>query len=278
MTPEITFNRGAISAGECVGQGWEAIKPNYWIFFVMVLIFIVGSAALSCIPFVGGLGFQIAVAPALTVGIYQALFRQMRNEPVDIGMMFRGFEKFRVVVIVGLIQSIPTIIWTVLSLVLNVGSTILQSIDPKLGKGYSSNLAAGNDAAPVIAGGILIVVFIGLIIGLIFAIAWGITFLFAYPILAEHDVSAIDAIKLSAAAGWGNAGGLIVLFIVQFLLALVGVLALCVGVFFVVPVIYASTAVAYRMVFPPQAKADPFNYNPPDPATYRDWGPGGMAA
>src|SRR3954454_11941590 len=119
MTPEIQFNRGAIDAGSCISGGWELIKSNYWVFFLMTLIFVGCSIALSCIPFVGGISFQIFLAPAITVGIYYSLFRQMRGETVDVGMMFRGFDKFGVVIIVGLIQSIPTIIWTVLNLALN---------------------------------------------------------------------------------------------------------------------------------------------------------------
>ena len=128
----------------------------------------------------------------------------------------------------------------------------------------------------MIAGGIVIVIVLVALVAIVFSIAWGVTFQFALPIVIEHDITAIEAIKLSASAGWSNLGGLILLFILQFLLVLVGVIALCFGVLFVLPIIFAATALAYRMVFPPGE--DTLNYNPPDPSAYRDLGSSGMAA
>ena len=65
------------------------------------------------------------------------------------------------------------------------------------------------------------------------------------------------------------------LFIFEFLLALAGVLALCIGIFFVIPIIYAANAFAYRQVFP--WVRDNFNMAPPPPTAYGDFG-SGMAA
>ena len=82
----------------------------------------------------------------------------------------------------------------------------------------------------------------------------------------EHDIGAIDAIKLSVRAATSNIGGLILLFILEFLVALVGLLALCIGIFFVIPIIYAANAFAYRQVFP--LIEQNFNMNPPPPGAY----------
>ena len=266
----IEFQRGAIDAGGCVSGGWELIKPNYWMYFGMTTLFALASLVLSCIPFVPIL-FQIFVAPPITIGIFYVLFREMQGEMVDFGMMFKGFDKFVPAMVIGLINAIPQIILVILNLALNIGSIVVQMIQ-QAGRGSRSNFAAQSDAAPVIAGGVIIIIVVVAIVFLLFSIAWGITFFFAMPILAEHNVSAIDAIKLSASAGWSNIGGIIVLVIFEVLIVLMGALALCVGIFFVLPIIYAANAFAYRQVFPWIEQR--FNMAPPPPTAYGDFGSG----
>ena len=262
----IQFQRGAIDAGACISGGWELIKANYWMFFGMTTLLVVGSIVISCIPLVGGILYQIVLAPPLTVGIYYALFREMDREPTDFGMMFKGFERMGTAVIVGLIQSIPGIIWTIFSFAMNIGSSIIQIIQQQSGRRYGMDFASPNDAAPLVAGGMLAIIIVAAIAMMIFSVAWGITFFFAYPIIAEHDASPMDVIKTSLSSGWGNLGGIIVLFIFEFLICLAGVIALCVGILFVLPVVFAANAIAFRQVFP-NIRRD-MNFNPPPPNAY----------
>ncbi len=56
--------------------------------------------------------------------------------------------------------------------------------------------------------------------------------------------------KTSAKAVWGNMGGVVGLIMVNIVLTLIGQLALCVGIYFVIPIILAGNVVAYRKVFP----------------------------
>jgi uncharacterized membrane protein len=82
-------------------------------------------------------------------------------------------------------------------------------------------------------------------------------------------MSPIEALKLSARAGWSNVGGIIVLAILGFLVALVGVLALCIGVLFVMPIIIVAWAFAYRQVFPDSGPSPAYRYEPPSPDAYQ---------
>ena len=267
----IQYVPGAIDAGGCVSNGWELIKRNYWMYFGITSLVAVVSLVLSCIPFVPIL-FQVFVMPPITVGIFLVLFKEMRGEPVEFGMFFKGFDKFVPALVIGVINSIPSIIFLILNFALRLGGIFAQILQGAAGKRsgssffQSQNLVQSNDAAPLIAGGIIIVIVIVFIIFFLFSIAWGITFHFALPILAENDIGAIDAIKLGARAGWSNIGGLIVLFILEGLVVLLGFLAICVGIFFVLPVIFAANAFAYRQVFPWIDRN--FNMNPPPPGAY----------
>ncbi len=101
MEANIPFNGGAIRAGECISDGWNLIKDNYWMFLGIVLL---GGVIAGCIP-CASLFF---IGP-IAVGIYFCLFTQMRGQPVEFGMMFKGFEKFVPAMVIGLIEAIPGI-------------------------------------------------------------------------------------------------------------------------------------------------------------------------
>ncbi len=237
MTP-IQFNRSAIDAGECVSNGWNLIKPNYWMYFGISFVAILLISCVPCLNF-------LLMGP-VSVGVYYVMLRGMRSEPVDFGMMFKGFEKFVPAMVVGLIQGLPGIIWTIFDYGINIASLLTDGLD----KGGSGNFYQEWVFDNPIMAGLTIAYIFGAVLFAIVSVVWGLTLVFALPILAEHDLGPIDALTLSARAAWSNIGGLILLVLLQILIAIIGVFALCIGVFFVIPLLYAATAFAYRQVFP----------------------------
>jgi uncharacterized membrane protein len=177
-------------------------------------------------------------------------------------MMFKGFEKFVPLMVVGLIQAIPGVIFQILRFTVDfaqimggrgrspLGGTFFQSGDPEFG------LAQGLSVLMILLG-------IGFIL---FSIVWNLVFFFAIPLILEHDLDVIDAIKTSVKGAFSNLGGLIVLMILGGLVGVLGVLALCVGIFVAIPVVYAANAFAYRQVFPMIERN--FNMSPPPPTAY----------
>jgi len=108
--------------------------------------------------------------------------------------------------------------------------------------------------------------FIGLelvFVTVILAVAIVVTlfFMFAFPLIADRNLSGLDATKLSVKAARANLGGIFGLVLLNFALGMVGVLCCYVGVLFYMPVSVASYAVAYRRVFP----VVPQNFAPPPP-------------
>jgi uncharacterized membrane protein len=117
----------------------------------------------------------------------------------------------------------------------------------------------------------LIIIAIVAVVFIVFAIVWRFLLFFAIPLAMERDLGVVDAMKLSAQAAMGNVGGIIVLFIFEFLVSLLGLIMCGIGVLLVsIPIIYAANAIAYRMVFP--RINDQFNYNPPPPTAYQGGG------
>ena len=99
------INEGALDPTGCLSTAWEAIKPNYALFLGMTVVMILCLIVLGCVPIVG-----FVLAGPLTCGIYYASLKQLRGEPVDFGMIFKGFEVFVPAMIAGLVISAPYIV------------------------------------------------------------------------------------------------------------------------------------------------------------------------
>jgi hypothetical protein len=255
----IQYVSGAISPGDCIGNAWSLVTRRFGLY---VGVGIVTLILIGCIPFVGAL----LTGPVLG-GFYYLVLRDMRDEPVDFGMMFKGFEKFLPLMIAGLIQTAPSLIATILQYTVD-----LARIAAGGAGGGDANFYQGRGADAIFAG--LSVGIVILVIGLsLLGIIWHVALQFAVPLILEHDLPVVDALLTSAKAAFSNVGGLIVLIILEALVAILGVIALCVGIFVAIPVIYAANVLAYRMMFPYFAPSN-VNTAPPPPDTYGNFGRG----
>ncbi|PYS98167.1 MAG: hypothetical protein DMF63_17260 [Acidobacteria bacterium] len=254
----LQFEKSAIDAGGCVSNAWDFLKPNYWLYFGVCLV---GFIMAGCIPCVS----LFLIGPILG-GIFFVIDRGMRGEPTDFGMLFRGFDKFVPLMVIGLIQSIPEVIGQGIRLTADLGRLGLDGAT-RHGDFYQITY----DAFPFgIAGGMIVVLLIVAGVFIIFGIVWKILFFFAIPLAMEHDLGAIDAIKLSARAAMANVGGLVLLIIFEGLIQLLGLLMACFGYFFVLPIVYAANVFAYRQVFPMFERG--FRNEPPSPDAYGSFG------
>jgi uncharacterized membrane protein len=82
--------------------------------------------------------------------------------------------------------------------------------------------------------------------------------MFTFPLIVDRNLGAFEAMKVSARAVLKNMGGVVGMIGVNFALIMVGYVALCVGVYFVIPIIMAGNVMAYRRVFPSLQNAGGF--------------------
>lgn len=250
----IQFYRGAINAGDCIGNAWEQIKRNYGLYLGVSLIAYILTGCIPCL--------NVFLIGPVVGGIFYVALRDMRGDPVEFGMMFEGFKKFVPLMVIGLIQSIPAIIAQVAQYAIRIGQLGLN-------RGRIEDLdffqSSGRDAG--IATGMIVLFLVAFAVFFIFAIVWWAIFFFAVPLAFEYDLTPVDAIKLSARAAMANIGGMIVLFILQILVMFLGMLLICVGMFLIsIPIMYVANAFAYRQVFPLIERN--FNMSPPPPTVY----------
>ncbi|MGB5013000.1 MAG: hypothetical protein WBO68_03140 [Pyrinomonadaceae bacterium] len=248
----LQYESGAINASDCYGNAWSLVTNKFGLYLG---VGIVTMLMIGCIPLVS----LFLVGPIMG-GFYFLALKDMRGEPVDFGMMFKGFDKFVPLMVIGLIQSIPGVIFQIIRFSMNIGQA--------LSGGSNGNINFFQSDIPNfgLAEGISIVmVFVGLAFAII-SIVWSIALQFAIPIALENDIGAIEAIKLSMSAAVANLGGMILLILLGAVAAILGTLALCLGLFVAIPVIWVANAFAYRQVFPLIDRQ--FNMSPPPPNAY----------
>src|SRR5258707_3036246 len=247
MTPEnIQFRTGVIKPVECVKEGWALIKDQYWLFLGIVFVGI----------FVGGAVPLVLIGPMI-VGIYMCFFQRMRGEPIDFGLLFKGFDHFAQSLIATLIQMIPMVIIMVPAYIIMFALMITS-----MPRGGRMDPDASTRFVFTFLGFELVFVVVILVVG----IAVNIFFMFAFPLIADRGLSGLEAIKLSITAGKANFGAILSLLLLNFAIGILGVLACYIGVFFIMPISLASYAVAYRRVFP--ALSQNFASPPPPPANW----------
>ena len=104
----IEFSSGTLDGSACVSTAWELIKRRYGLYLGVTLLTMVLATWLYCISWV--------LLGPIWAGIYYIVMRDLDDEPIEFGMMFKGFEKFVPLMLVGLIASIPQILYFILSM------------------------------------------------------------------------------------------------------------------------------------------------------------------
>ncbi len=242
MTPDIPYNRKVVDPVECIRRGWQIVKPNYWLFVGMVFIsMLIGSA----VP------LGILLGPMMC-GLYLTLFASRRREPIEFGMLFRGFEYFAPALIAALLHVIPIIIIIVplyLFMYLSMFVTIAVQGDDPSPVGFLAVM--GTFAV------ILIVIFVVITV-------LSVGFVFAYPLIVDKKLQGFDAVKVSFKGALGNFWRLLAMMLLTSLLGVLGVAVCYVGVFLAFPITYGAIAAAYEQVYG-LGNGEAYAANPPPP-------------
>ena len=104
----IEFRRNAVEPMECIKAGWNLIRSQYWLFVGMTAV---GVIIGSVVP------LGILMGPMMC-GLYLALFQTRRGQPIEFGILFKGFDYFGDSVIATLIHMIPIVVVFVPSYIL----------------------------------------------------------------------------------------------------------------------------------------------------------------
>ena len=211
---------------ECFKEGWDLIKEQYWLFLGIAFVgMLVGGA------------FAIVLLGPMICGIFICMFHQQRHQPIEFGMVFKGFDYFLPAFLVQLLKSIPLIVLLVPFYIAMVAVTF--SSMPRRGEPF--------EAFPFAIFGTELVFFF--IMGVVQMLV-EIVALFALPLVVDRKLAAIDALKLSFRAAKANFGAVVGFILLDAVLRVAGLFLCIVGFYFYLPISFAAYAVAYRRVFP----------------------------
>ena len=252
MQNQINFNRGVVRPIQVFNDAGELLRGYYGNFLIVVFV---GMLLI-------GLGSMIPLAPLtapLMCGIYLCLFNRIRGQSFEVGTLFKGFEHFGPSFIASLFYSLPMMIVSVISSIviqISMGGISYYIDSLKLDKNPKPT---PEEVFPVLIGalgsffGVLSIVIIAT---MIISIALRLIIIFAYPLIVEHKMDGIAAVKLSCRAMLGNIFGIAAMMIFEIFLVFAGIMFFYVGVFFVLPFIHAAWFCAYRRVFAPMSETN----------------------
>lgn len=233
------FRTGVIRPVECVKEGFELIKKDYWL---LLAILFVGAL-------IGGATMYI-LGGAMFCGIFIAYIKAIDGKPVVFDDLWKGMNYFGPGLAVVAVMIVPAFAYYIFAYITFVAAIF----------GGAQGGEAGLVGALVVVGLIDLVVLIAMV-------CFHTLLTFALPLIVDRNLGAIDAMKTSAKAVWANLGGVAGLIVVNIGLGLLGYIALCVGIYFVIPIIIAGNLVAYRRLFPSLDMRT--NLNPPPPDAYK---------
>ena len=247
--PQIPFRRGAVEPVECLKAGWNLVRDQYWLFAGMCAVaMIIGSA----VP------LGILMGPMMC-GLYLAFFQVRRRQPIEFGLLFKGFDYFGQSVIAALLHVIPI-----------TGVVIAAYIFMYVGMfaAMIAASAAGEDAAPFAGIGILLLFMLFFIVIFLVVILISVGFTFAYPLIVDRGLQGFDAVKLSWRAAFANFWRLLGMSLLSGILGILGMLLCYVGILLVFPITLAAVAVAYEQVFGLSTTGEVMPNLPPPPPTF----------
>ncbi|MBX7173181.1 MAG: TonB family protein [Pyrinomonadaceae bacterium] len=252
MQNQMNFNRGVVRPIQAFNDAGELLRGYYGNFLVVVFVGVL----------LIGIGSMIPLAPLtapLMCGIYLCLFNRIRGQSFEVGTLFKGFEHFGPSFIASLFYSLPMMIVSVISSItiqISMGGISYYIESLKLDKNPKPS---AEEVFPVLIGalgsffGVLSIVIIAT---MIISIVLRLIIIFAYPLIVEHKMDGMAAVKLSCRAMLGNIFGVVAMMIFEIFLIFAGIMFFYVGVFLVLPFIHAAWFCAYRRVFAPMSETN----------------------
>jgi hypothetical protein len=218
----------SFAIGEAIGQAWQLVMDNIGLAVGAAVVVIICLVVAGIIPCLGAI-IGLVINPVLIAGLQNLLLKMHRREPAEFGDVFSPFStSFLQLFLFGLVQM-------VLSVVAMMPGYALIFI--------GSLLAERSEGASVLLS------LMGVLLILPPAIYLGVSWVFSPLLIVDKGLDFWPAMELSRRVAARHFFGVFALLLICGLIMMGGALALCVGLFFAVPVAFAAIAIAYDELF-----------------------------
>lgn len=233
----LDYRTGVIKPVECIKEAWALIKSDYWLLFAVMLVgWIIGAITL------------LILTGAMMCGIFYTYLRKIDGHEVKFEDLWKGMQWIVPGLVVMLIVAVP---FLVVYGIMFVPFFLAGAMGSNLSQDELMGMMIGMFAVELVMAVVMVCVHT--------------LIMFAFPLMVDRNLGPVKAMTTSARAVFGNMGGVVGLIVVNFGLVIAGYVALCIGIYFVIPVIIAGNVVAYRHVFP---RYDDRIHEPPPISAY----------
>jgi uncharacterized membrane protein len=220
-----------------LAAGWRTFLARPWQSIGVMLLLVVVMCVGELVPFVNLL-FMILVAPALYAGGAWYFLRGLRGENPTIETAFESFQRWASVTGAVLLVACGALVALVPMMFVLLGSV-----------GVSALLASRAGHTPELPPAAVVPLFACMAITYPLLIWWSArTYMTLFAVMEADRPSAMDAVKRSFVLTRGSVWRLVGLYLLCIPVALLGVLALCVGIVPAAIVMYYAFAHAYEQL------------------------------
>jgi uncharacterized membrane protein len=218
---------------------FELIRDQYWLFLgITLLAMLLGSA----VPF--GL-----IMGNVLVGVYACYSQRDRHGRAEFSTMFKGFENFLepflaflIIFAVAMVVMLPMMV----AMFVLIVWPILQQAS-----------AAGPNAPPTLPPGMTLTIVTMYPLMIAANILITMPFLFTFPLMAERNLRAVEAVKLSIQGVLRNFWGVLWCLIVVTMISIAGALMCYFPLFLLMPLTFGVFFTLYRDIYGPPATGEP---------------------
>ena len=221
-------------------DAFRLVKPYFGVWFLLCLIFFIIMMVLSAVP--AGSFVWMLLQPILGAGLMFACSELERGEEPEIGHLFIGFQRNPTqLALLGLIACVASI------------AIILIAAIPFLMMGGFQNMSMflANPGAPMtpVFSSALVALLLFLIILLVLWMPLTMAMWFATALVLFDNLPAWPAFKISYRGCMANLMPFLVFGLIGMVLCVVAAMPLGLGLFLLVPVLFATGYTSYRDVF-----------------------------
>lgn len=226
---------GADRAVAWLRAGWTYLTRAPIVWAVVLGIFVVCTVLLGLVPFVGVL--NVLLLPLLLAGILHGCRALDRGERLELQHVLDGFQHNTPnLLLLGLLQ---------LAISAVIGAVLFMATIGAIGLTAFTAASVDSLTGPAVVSGIFFVVLLGLALSVPATMA----FWFAPGLVSFHNLSPVEAVRLSVVACLRNWVPLLVYGLLLLPLALLSLLTFGLGFLVLIPVGWGSLYASYVDVF-----------------------------
>lgn len=216
------------------GDGWRIFRSATGTWIGVIVVFFIVTLVLAMIPIIGQIASNVLM-PVLTGGLMIGCRAIDDDEEFGFGYLFAGFKKnFGQLLLIGILGF-------AFAFVVIIGLSVL-GIGIGFGAAFLGGKGAGSDAA-------LVTLMIGALVAAFLFVPLAMAMWFAPALVALHDLSAFEAMKLSFRGCLRNMLPFLIYGLVFIVLAIVATIPVGLGWLALGPTLIGSTYAAYRDIF-----------------------------